>query len=114
MEEVLNVIVDSITSVLLVLEDAQATTNRKLTVSTTEQLGKAVDVLVDLAVKAAATYNDESKEKMHNVITSMRSSSENESRSIYLTLQARYCIASLRRQSNHLTTASSTRRSREC
>eukprot|EP01114_Cavostelium_apophysatum_P015963 TRINITY_DN4461_c0_g1_i1.p1 TRINITY_DN4461_c0_g1~~TRINITY_DN4461_c0_g1_i1.p1 ORF type:complete len:790 (+),score=205.06 TRINITY_DN4461_c0_g1_i1:122-2491(+) len=74
MEGVLNAIVDSITNILLVLEDATSSTQRKLAVNTTAQLGKAVDFLIDLAQKSADTYNDEYKRKMEDVIASMKKS----------------------------------------
>lgn len=64
MEEVLGTIVDAITNVLLVFDDAESSTRKRLTVKETQQLEAAITILIDLASKAAATYSPEFQKRM--------------------------------------------------
>lgn len=64
MEEVLGTIVDAITNVLLVFDDAESSTRKRLTVKETQQLEAAIMILIDLAAKAAATYSPEFQKRM--------------------------------------------------
>lgn len=76
MEQALNGIVDTISTILLVFEESNRNLNTKMKMNPTGALSKAIQVLIDLGEKVSATFElEEPKRKMAEVITDMKTTS---------------------------------------
>jgi hypothetical protein len=67
MEAVLNKIVDTITTVILIYEDAESSVKKKLAVNATTELQQAVTVLIQMATTIAARLHEDLRPKMSAV-----------------------------------------------